>query len=357
LTAPAKLNGPSTAREWAARITASWRASVEAILEVGRLLATAKEALPHGEFGKMIEADLPFGDRTARMLMTIAADPRLSDRKHASVLPPHWGTMYELTKLDDHEFGIRVADGTICADMERRDIATVVKAASRSTHERELGEKQMALPRQKFGVIVADPPWRFEPWSRTTGLDRAADNHYPTACAEVIASLDVPSIAADDCVLFLWATVPMLPHSLLVMDVWGFEYRSHFVWVKDRTGTGYWNRNSHELLLIGVKGKPPAPAPGTQYASAQQVKISKHSAKPEWFLELIEDYFPTLPKIELNRRGPPRVGWSSWGNEAEQPTTESATAATSKPPGPDAAAAPEPAPFPIPSGAGSPFPF
>jgi hypothetical protein len=61
--------------EWAAQITACWRTSVEAILEVGRLLAAAKTALPHGEFGKMIESELPFTDRTARMLMTIASEP------------------------------------------------------------------------------------------------------------------------------------------------------------------------------------------------------------------------------------------------------------------------------------------
>jgi N6-adenosine-specific RNA methylase IME4 len=39
------------------------------------------------------------------------------------------------------------------------------------------------------------------------------------------------------------------------------------------------------------------------------------SAKPECFLEMIEQYFPNLPKIELNRRGPARPGWDAWGNE------------------------------------------
>ena len=34
----------------------------------------------------------------------------------------------------------------------------------------------------------------------------------------------------------------------------------------------------------------------------------EHSAKPEAVLELIEAYFLSLPKIELNRRGPPRPG-------------------------------------------------
>jgi N6-adenosine-specific RNA methylase IME4 len=43
----------------------------------------------------------------------------------------------------------------------------------------------------------------------------------------------------------------------------------------------------------------------------------EHSAKPECFLEMIEQYFPTLPKIEVNRLGPPRPGWDAWGNEAD----------------------------------------
>ena len=43
--------------------------------------------------------------------------------------------------------------------------------------------------------------------------------------------------------------------------------------------------------------------------------VTGHSAKPESFLEMLEQYFPTLPKIELNRRGPPRQGWNAFGNE------------------------------------------
>ena len=90
-------------------------------------------------------------------------------------------------------------------------------------------------------------------------MDRAADNHYPTSILEAIKVRDVPSISAPDCVLFLWATVPMLPHALTVMAAWDFNYVSHYVWNKDRVGTGYWNRNKHELLLIGTRGEIPAP--------------------------------------------------------------------------------------------------
>lgn len=109
---------------WAGRIGAAWQKSVEAIFETGRLIAEAKAALPHGEFGTMIANDLPFGDRTARMLMTIAADERLTNRQHVSVLPPSWGTLYELTKLDDDTLTRRIKEGTIRPDMQRRDVAT-----------------------------------------------------------------------------------------------------------------------------------------------------------------------------------------------------------------------------------------
>ena len=147
-------------------------------------------------------------------------------------------------------------------------------------------------------------------------MDRAADNHYPTSATDVIAARDVASIAADDCVLFLWATSPMLPQALEVMKAWGFAYVSGAVWVKDRIGTGYWFRNRHELLLVGTRGNVPAPAMGTQWDSVIAVAASEHSAKPDEVLKMIEAYFPSLPKIELNCRGVPRPGWDAWGNEA-----------------------------------------
>ena len=113
----------------------------------------------------------------------------------------------------------------------------------------------------------------------------------------------------------MWATVPMLPHALEVMKAWGFDYRSHCVWLKNRVGTGYWFRNVHELLLIGIKGDVPAPAPGTQWESAFDADAGDHSEKPREAYEMLEAYFPTLPKIELNAKRR-REGWDAWGAEA-----------------------------------------
>jgi N6-adenosine-specific RNA methylase IME4 len=113
----------------------------------------------------------------------------------------------------------------------------------------------------------------------------------------------------------------MLPQALEVMKTWGFEYKSHGIWAKDRVGTGYWFRNQHELLFVGTRGHVPAPAMGTQWPSLIEASVRRHSEKPTAFREMIEAYFPTLPKIELHARGiAPRTGWDVWGLEAPAQT-------------------------------------
>ena len=203
--------------------------------------------------------------------------------------------------------------------------ATAVISAARAERYveqlkvRQAREKHMALvmPEGKFGVVYADPEWDFKFWSDKAMTHSAAQMHYETSPLAVIKARDVPSIAAADSALFLWATMPMLPQALKVMAAWGFAYKSNFVWVKDKIGTGYWNRNKHELLLVGTRGEIPAPADGHQWASAINAPRGKHSEKPDKAYELIEAYFPNLPKIELNARKR-RAGWEAWGFEAPE---------------------------------------
>jgi N6-adenosine-specific RNA methylase IME4 len=143
-------------------------------------------------------------------------------------------------------------------------------------------------------------------------MDRAADNHYPTIGIEAIKAMQIPG--SEDAVLFLWATVPMLPEAIDVLRAWGFAYKSHFVWNKDKIGTGYWNRNKHEILLVGTRGSVPAPAPGQQYPSIIDAPRGRHSEKPFAFREMIDELFPSLPKLELFARER-FSGWEAWGNE------------------------------------------
>ena len=170
-----------------------------------------------------------------------------------------------------------------------RMIRQEVKSFKRAEREVELADKieQAAVTLNAgklYGVIMADPPWRFEPYSRGTGMDRAADNHYPTMTLDQLSEIEPP--AADDCALFLWATVPMLLDAIDLMAAWDFDYKTHWVWVKPRPGTGYWNRNCHELLLMGIRGEVPAPAPGEQMDSVFQGERGRHSEKPPAAAEL-----------------------------------------------------------------------
>ncbi len=193
-----------------------------------------------------------------------------------------------------------------------------VKQAVRAQRERSLAKATMAasmkLGKSLYSVIMADPPWRFEPHSRVTGMAKAADNHYPTMTLDEIVALDVP--AAETCVLFMWRTAPMLKGAMDVMAAWGFESRLEIVWEKDKIGTGYWSRNQHEVLMIGTRGDPPGPAPGTQPPSVIRAPVGRHSEKPAVFAEVIERMFPTVPKIEMFARQR-RPGWDAWGNEVQ----------------------------------------
>jgi N6-adenosine-specific RNA methylase IME4 len=130
---------------------------------------------------------------------------------------------------------------------------------------------------------------------------------------EDICALEVP--AADDAVLFLWATAPKLMEAGSVMTAWGFDYRTCMTWVKDRIGMGYWARGRHELLMIGRRGDFPHRPPKARPDSVIEAPRAAHSRKPEVVYDLIERMFPDLPRVELFARSR-REGWDAWGNEA-----------------------------------------
>lgn len=212
-------------RGWyAIQICDQWHKTLSGIFRMGELLAEAKAELPHGEFGQMVATDLPFGDRSARMLMAIARDQRLRDRNHGSVLPVSWRTLYTLTTLTDEQFA-RV-EPHLTPELGRTELVRLVKPPAVVGH--------LPPPRGKYSTIVIDPPWDLGAVIR--GFGNLVAPQYPTMTEDEISDESAPwhpaGYAAEDAHLYLWTTHSHLPLALRVAEAWGFKYQCQLTWVK-----------------------------------------------------------------------------------------------------------------------------
>jgi N6-adenosine-specific RNA methylase IME4 len=176
---------------------------------------------------------------------------------------------------------------------------------------------------RKFGTILADPPWQF-----TNRTGKMAPEHrrlarYQTMSLEGIARLPVKSVSAATAHLYLWVPNALLPHGLVVMEAWGFQYKSNIVWHKvrkdggsDGRGVGFYFRNVTEMILFGVRGKNArTKAPGRRQVNLLATQKREHSRKPDEQYDIIEACSPG-PYLELFARGT-RSGWATWGHQAD----------------------------------------
>ena len=173
-----------------------------------------------------------------------------------------------------------------------------------------------------YNIILADPPWHFQNWSKRTS-NRSAASKYQTMPTSRILSLDIARIAADDCVLFLWAVPPMLEDALAAIKAWGFTYKTiAFTYIKlnkdgsPKMGMGYWTRQNTELCLLGVRGHPKRANAGVH--SVVLAPFKEHSAKPPEVRKRIVELCGDLPRIELFARASDDTftdGWDRTGLE------------------------------------------
>lgn len=166
------------------------------------------------------------------------------------------------------------------------------------------------IPEGVYNIVYCDPPWKYE-FAVTDS--RKIENQYPTMDLEEIKNLKLPKLS-NDSLLLMWATAPKLSEALSVIEAWGFVYRTHCIWDKEKIGMGYWFRGQHELLLLAVKGNFNCPLPENRLSSIYKEKREGHSIKPIFFYEWIERAFGDKKRIELFSRND-RNGWTSWGNE------------------------------------------
>lgn len=173
---------------------------------------------------------------------------------------------------------------------------------------------------KKYNIIYADPAWSYK--DKCNSGKRGAGHKYTVTSTADMANLPISKISADDCVLFMWATFPMLPDAFELMKAWGFNYKTvAFVWEKlnkksdsDFFGMGNWTRANAEIVLLGVKGKPKRIDAGVR--QIVRFPIGRHSEKPDEVRQRIVRLMGDLPRVELFARAE-TAGWDVWGNEVE----------------------------------------
>ncbi len=161
-----------------------------------------------------------------------------------------------------------------------------------------------------YGVIYADPPWRYD--NGTPG--REIERHYPTMSDEEICALQIP--AAKNAILYLWATAPRLESGLLVMQAWGFRYKTQAVWDKVKVGMGFWFRGQHEILMVGTRGDVSPPPQALRISSVIRNPRGQHSSKPDYVRDKIAEWYPDAKRLEMFSRLK-RPGWDVFGNQVE----------------------------------------
>lgn len=221
----------------------------------------------------------------------------------------------------------------------------------------------------KFDLIVADPPWNFDDSLSMSSVKRGAEANYEVLNIEAIKKLKVAEISADNAVLALWVPSSLLQEGLDTMKAWGFRQTQTHIWVKIKNnpfedvlkniqktlgaksegkvsaiiklfnlalesfdfnqilsfGMGRLFRQTHEVCLLGVKGKPYDALENKSQRSVHFDIIDsegtvhldtnkKHSAKPEILQDRLEKMFPKSNRLEMFARRS-RIGWTCVGNE------------------------------------------
>lgn len=177
---------------------------------------------------------------------------------------------------------------------------------------------------QKFGTVLADPPWQFQNRTGKIAPEHKRLSRYGTLKLDQICALPVSECLSSTAHLYLWVPNALLPDGLRVMKEWGFQYKGNIIWHKlrkdggsDGRGVGFYFRNVTEMLLFGVRGKNARTAKlGRTQVNYIGTRKREHSRKPDEQYPIIEGCSPG-PYLELFSRGV-QPNWAAWGNQAAE---------------------------------------
>ena len=113
-----------------------------------------------------------------------------------------------------------------------------------------------------YDILYVDPPWNYQD-KRAIGKSRCgAENHYSCIPLNDLCSIPIHKICANNCILYLWASWPLIEDAFALMDAWGFSYHGlGFEWVKINKngspffGIGAYSKSNSEPCLFAKRGK------------------------------------------------------------------------------------------------------
>ena len=179
----------------------------------------------------------------------------------------------------------------------------------------------------KFNVILADPPWFYQPRNNykkvpgTSWFGGGAAEKYPLMTDEELLGMapQIKAVAEDNCAFFLWYTFPRQPFAHGFLKACGFRFSTvAFVWTKISkvgqpiAGPGYFTGSNCEPVMLGVKGSMP-PIQKLVPSALLHPRLKPHSKKPEEIQDRIERMYPEAKKLELFATRE-RQGWTCLGN-------------------------------------------
>lgn len=198
----------------------------------------------------------------------------------------------------------------------------------------------------KYHTIVADPPWPMPDTGRTArgasdskGVYTAKGGRevdgawwgrhrggtvalpYDRMTLEQITELPVGEWADKDAHLYVWTTNRFLEDTYRIVRAWGFRTPGQLLtWCKTPMGIGFGGAftTTTEFVLFVRRGSLPhlqrLDTTWWHWSRVYEGGHIKHSAKPDAFLDKVEEASPG-PYLELFARRD-RLGWDTWGDES-----------------------------------------
>jgi len=288
---------------------------------IGDWLVDGKRHYGDGVYGKaakitLLEESTLRAYKSQSEILTIAV--RNSNLTHA-----HHKEVASLKTIEETEDGkLELSDKTDYEKIEEflskaeKDSPSVrdLREGVRKHKEQQREYIRLANEPEKYSVIYADPPWKYDAGDQHTFEEQETvkSTHYPDMTFDEICQVPVSQMAYDDCVLFLWVPAPLNEKAFQIITAWGFEYKAQMIWDKVKHNVGHYVSVRHELLLICHRGCPPKVPKLVD--SVYEEERTEHSKKPIYFRKLIDELYPAGKRIELFAREKTE-GWDAWGNE------------------------------------------